>query len=90
MDDQQFTDYLQYVVNIAGSENRPSKEIRALIMVRAEQLSLPVRGDEIAIIGGGPKLSVRVNYEVAIDIPVFQKTVYTKEFNHYVQYRPAR
>jgi hypothetical protein len=90
MDDQQFADYLQYVVNIAGSENRPPKEIRALIMVRAEQLSLPVRADQITIQGAGPKLSFRVSYDVDIDVPLFQKTVYTKEFNHYVQYRSAR
>jgi hypothetical protein len=87
MDDQQFADYLQYVVNVAGSENRPSKEIRALIVIRAEQLSLPVRGDQIAILGGGRTLNVRVSYQVDIEFPVLQKTVYTKEFNHYVQYR---
>ena len=90
MDDQQFTDYLQYVVDVAGSESRPSKEIRALILVRAEQLELPVRGDQITILGGGPTLNVRVNYEVNIDIPVLQSTVYTKEFNHYVQFRVSK
>src|SRR3954471_22941081 len=61
MDDQQFADYLQYVVNVAGSEERPAKEIRALILVRADQLSLPVRGDQITILGGGRTLNVRVN-----------------------------
>ena len=86
MDDQQFGDYLQYVVNVAGSEDRPAKEIRALILVRAEQLSLPVRGEQITILGGGRTLNVRVNYSVDIDIPVLQSTVYTKELNHCVQY----
>jgi hypothetical protein len=90
MDDQQFTEYLQYVVNVAGTENRPSKEIRTLILVRAEQLSLPVRGEQITILGGGRTLNVRVNYQVDIDIPVIQSTVYTKEFNHFVQYQPVR
>ena len=87
MDDQQFADYLQYVVNVAGSEERPAKEIRALILVRAEQLSLPVRGEQITILGGGRTLNVRVNYQVDIDIPVIQSTVYTKEFNHFAQYK---
>lgn len=90
MDDQQFSGYLQYVVNIAGSEERPAGEIRALILVRAEQLSLPVRGDQITILGGGRTLNVRVNYHVDIEIPVLQTTVYTKEFNHYVQYQVNR
>jgi hypothetical protein len=87
MDDQQFADYLQYVVNVAGSEERPAKEIRALILVKAEQLSLPVRGDQITILGGGRSLNVRVSYSVDIDIPVLQSTVYTKEFNHFAQYQ---
>jgi hypothetical protein len=90
MDDQQFADYLQYVVNVAGSEERPTKEIRALILVRAEQLSLPVSGDQITILGGGRTLNVRVNYQKDIEIPVLQSTVYTKEFYHYVQYQVNR
>jgi hypothetical protein len=53
MDDQQFSEYLQHVVNIAGSEERPAKEIRALLLVKADQLNLPVRGDQIAIAGSG-------------------------------------
>ena len=90
MDDQQFSEYLQYVVNVAGSEERPAKEIRALILVRADQLSLPVRGEQITILGGGRTLNVRVNYQVDIEIPVLQSTVYTKEFNHFAQYQINR
>ena len=87
MDDQQFAEYLQYVVNVAGSEERPAKEIRALILVKAEQLDLPVRGDQITIQGVGRTLNVRVNYNVDIDVPVLQSTVYTKQINHFVQYQ---
>jgi len=91
MDDQGFRDYLQYLVNVAVSEDRPAKEIRALILIRAEQLSLPVRGEQITILGSARTrtLNVRVNYQVNIDIPVLQSHVYTKEFDHYVQYKPA-
>jgi hypothetical protein len=87
MDDQQFDDYLQYVVNVAGGEGRPSKEIRALLLVRAEQLSLPISGEQITIQGGGPTLSIRVNYSVDIDIPVLRSTVYTKQFSHSAKYQ---
>jgi hypothetical protein len=87
MDDQQFAEYLQYVVNVAGTEERPAKEIRALLLVKAEQLNLPLRGDQITINGGGRTLNIRVNYTVDIDIPVLQSTVYTKEINHFVQYQ---
>jgi len=87
MDDQQFAEYLQYVVNVAGSEERPAKEIRALILVKAEQLNLPIHGEQITILGSGRTLNIRVNYNVDIDIPVLLSTVYTKQINHFVQYQ---
>src|SRR5207237_10685797 len=58
MNDKQFADYLQYVVNIAGGENRPAKEIRALILVKAEELSLPIRGDKNTSLKSGSRLNV--------------------------------
>src|SRR5262245_54356337 len=76
MDDQRVSEYLQYVVNIAATEERPAKEIRALLLVKAEQLNLPIRGDQILIAGMGSTLNVRVSYTVDIDIPVVQSTVY--------------
>src|ERR1700687_5505142 len=86
MNDKQFDDYLQYVVRIAGDEHRPAKEIRALILVRADELSLPVRGEQITILGGGDTLSVAVSYDVDIEIPLLQRQIYTKRFEHKVVY----
>ena len=60
MNDRQFADYLQYVVQIAGDEQRPAKEVRALILVKADELSLPVRGEQITILGGGETLNVKI------------------------------
>ena len=87
MNDKQFADYLQYVVNIAGGENRPAKEIRALILVKAEELSLPIRGEQITIRGGGDSLNVSVNYDVDIEIPLLQRQIYTKKFEHLAKYQ---
>jgi hypothetical protein len=86
MDDKQFDDYLQYIVHIAGDEHRPAKEVRALILVRAEELSLPVQGDRITILGGGDTLKVIVSYDVDIEIPLLQRQFYAKTFEHKVQY----
>ena len=87
MNDRQFADYLQYVVQIAGGENRPAKEIRALILVKAEELSLPIRGEQIMILGGGDTLNVSVNYDVDIEIPLLQRQIYTKKFEHLAKYQ---
>jgi hypothetical protein len=87
MNDRQFVDYLQYVVQIAGNEHRPAKEIRELVLVKAEQLSLPVTGSGITVLGGGDTLNVGVNYDVDIDIPMIQRQIYTKHFEHNVKYQ---
>jgi hypothetical protein len=90
MNDKAFGDYLQYVVQIAAPQNRPVKEIRALILVKAEELSLPIRGEQITILGGGDSLNVRVSYDVNIEIPLIQRQLYSKNFDHFVKYKPPR
>ena len=85
--DRQFEDYLQYVVQIAGTEHRPAKEVRTLLLVKAEELSLPIQGEDITILGGGESLNVTVGYDIDIDIPVLQRQIYTKHYEHKVKYR---
>jgi hypothetical protein len=80
--DQQFADYLHHAVQLAGTEERAPKEIRALLLVRAEQLSLPIRGEQIAVAGGGQSLSVSVKYDVDIEIPLVQREIYRRRFEH--------
>src|SRR6266481_10048213 len=87
MADRQFGDYLQYVVQIAGNDNRPSNEIRALILVKAQELSLPVRGEQISILGGGSSLNVTVDYIVDINVPLVHSQIYSKRFEHKVNYQ---
>src|ERR1041385_1164576 len=88
MNDKQFGDYLQYVVQIAAPQFRPTKEIRALILIKAEELSLPIHGEQITIAGGGDNLNISVSYDVNIEIPVIQHQLYTKRFDHFVKYHP--
>ena len=88
--DHAFSDYLRFVVQIAGTEYRPAKEIRALILVRAEELGLPVQGDQIMIAGGGNALKVAVDYAVDIQIPIFDRGIYTKRYLHEVNYQTPK
>lgn len=87
MNDKQFVEYLQHIVLVAGNEHRPAKEIRALVLIKAEELSLPVRADQITVLGGGDSLNITVNYDVDIEIPLIQRQVYTKKFEHKVNYQ---
>src|SRR6185369_17074738 len=61
--DQRFAEYLQYVVQVAATEHRPPREIRELLLVKAEELSLPIHGDQISIGGSGTGLHVSVGYD---------------------------
>lgn len=90
MDDRKFEDYMQHVVQLAGTEGRPAKEIRALLLVKADQLSLPVRGEQIVVRGGGGTLDVAVNYDVDIEIPLIQREIYSEKFEHKARYQGPR
>jgi len=85
--DEKFGEYLQYVVQVAGTEHRPSKEIRALLLVKAEELNLPIRGEQIIIGGSGKGLHVAVGYEVDIQIPIFDRGLYRKQFEHTAEFK---
>ena len=87
MSDGRFDDYLQSVAQLAGSDNRPAKEIRALILVRADELGLPVKADQITILGSGSSLNIEVDYDIDVDIPIFREGFYSKHFEHHAAYK---
>ncbi len=90
MNDKEFADYIQYVVQIGGGERRPAKEIRALILAKAEELSLDVEPERITVLGGGETLNVTLNYEVEIEVPLLRREIYTKKFEHELKFQTAR
>ena len=90
MNDRKFADYVQFVVQSAGNENRPAREIRTLILLKAQELSLPVRGDQIGIHGSGQNLNVRVSYNVDVEVPLLQRQIYTKKFDHFARFQSPR
>ena len=86
MNDRAFSDYMGYVVNLALNEHRPAKEIRSLLLVKADELSIPLHGEQIQVDAQGRTLRVVVDYETDIRMPLFNKTVYRKRFNHDVSF----
>ena len=60
MNDRKFADYVRFVVQTAGNEDRPAKEIRTLILLKAQELSLPIRAGQIGIRGRGQNLNVSI------------------------------
>ena len=80
--DRTMDDYLQYVVRLAATEQRPAKEVRALILVKADELHIPLTGEEIKILGGGTALSVSFDYQANIEVPLLHRAFYRRTFHH--------
>jgi len=88
--DRKLEEYTQYIVQLTVDEHRPPKEARTLIQIKAEELKLPIKPDQIVISGGGQTLRVLMNYVVDIEIPIFDKGIYRKEFQHEIGYQQRR
>ena len=88
--DKKFEEYLEYIVQLAGTERRPVKEVRTLILVKADELGLPVTGDQVAVSGMGQTLAVNLNYDVDVEFPGLERVLYKKNFQHTIKYRQPR
>jgi len=88
--DKLFTEYVDHVIQVAANEQRPAKEVRTLILIKAEDLFLPVQEDEIQITGKGLALRAAVHYKVDISLPIVNQPVYRMRFDHDLALRPVQ
>src|SRR4030095_5695106 len=90
MNDRAFADYLHRLVQVAGIERRSATDVRELVLVKAEELAVPLRREQVLIRSGVDTLDITVNYDVPIDVPLLQRVLYTKQFEHKVKYQSPR
>src|SRR4051812_45062205 len=90
MSDRNLGEYIDHAVQLAADQHRTSKELRSLILVKAEELGIAIRGDQIVIVGAGTTLNVKLDYQKDIEIPVVERVIYRKDFHHDVSYHPLR
>jgi hypothetical protein len=88
--DKKFGEYLEYIVQLAGTERRPPKEVRTLILVKADELGLPLAPDQVAISGLGQTLAVDLTYDVDVEFPGLERVLYKKNFQHTIRYHQPR
>jgi hypothetical protein len=88
--DKTFDEYLQYIVVVCGDDRRPTSEVRTLVLTRAEELMINLRGDQVAVSGYGQTLKISVSYMVDINMPFFRTSLYRKVFQHTNTYRNIR
>jgi hypothetical protein len=77
-----FAEYIDQVIQVAANQQRPAKEVRALILIKAEDLSLPVQGNEVQINGYGRTLRATVRYKADITMPIVNQPVYRISLQH--------
>ena len=90
MNDTKLREYVHYVVQLAGAENRSPREVRALLLIRADELGLPLRSDQIKVQGIGQQMKISVAYDVDLDIPIFRPGFYSKHYHHEDIYHQPR
>ena len=90
MNDNKMAEYMHYVVQLAGTEARTPKEVKALLIVKADELQIPLKPEEIKVLGTGQNLKVSLQYDVNIDFPIFQHGFYSKHYEHDIAYRQPR
>jgi hypothetical protein len=90
MNDDRMGAYVHYVVQLAGNEARTPKEVRALLLVKADELKIPLKAEGIKVQGAGQSLKVSLEYDVNIDVPIFQYGFYSKHYEHDISYRQMR
>ena len=69
MRDDAFEDYLEFSVQLVGSQGRANAELRELVMAKALELEIPLDPDRVDIQGRRQTLVLRVGYDVDIQIP---------------------
>jgi len=88
--DREFGEYVQHVAQIAGNGQHSTKDVRDLLLVKAQELSLPVTREQIEIRSGASGFDIAVKYDVDIEIPLLQRQIYHKQFQHNAKYQPPR
>ena len=88
--DKEFTEYVGSVLRRAAIDHRPAKEIRTLLLVKAEQLSIPVSEGRIDVTGQGQTLGTVIAYHREIKVPMLGGPLYRMEFRHNLSYEPQR
>ena len=80
--DRQFTEYVDSLLRRSVFDHRPAPQIRLLVRLKAEQLSIPVQNERINITGEGETLRTVITYDTEIKLPLTNRVLYRLEFSH--------
>lgn len=90
MADDKFEAYLVNVVDLVGTQRRPTEELHELVLLRARDMDLPVGPTDIHVEREGRDIDLLVQYSIRIDVPLVLPGGYHKQFTHEIRYSPPR
>ena len=90
MADREFGEYLQFAVQIVTEQNRTNRELRQLVIGKAQEMEIPLDPVRLNIQGEGQKRVLSVSYNVLIPVPMVPTATFNREFAHEVEYRVPR
>ena len=82
MKDNEFREYLEFGVNLIGTQGRSADELRQLVDAKARELELPLEDMSVEVLDQDETLELTVAYPVVIDIPLIFDSGYAREFEH--------
>jgi hypothetical protein len=80
--DKQLTDYVDTLERQAALHQRGASDIRRLVILKVQELSIPAEEEQISVTGQGESLRTIIAYNEEIRIPVVDRVLYRLEFNH--------
>ena len=80
--DRSFTEYSAQTLQVAAAEHRPQRDVRSLLLIKAEELAIPLTFNEIEITGDGRNMRIALSYEEAIILPFLKRPIYRMKFDH--------
>ncbi len=82
MRDNEFGDYIEFAVQLAGSQGRSGDELVQLVSAKARELEIPTETISFDLQDEVDTLGLTLAYAVEIDIPLLTDIAYRREFQH--------
>jgi hypothetical protein len=82
MRDGEFGDYIEFAVQLVGSQERSGDELLQLVNAKARELSIPLDELVVELHDDEHSIGVIVDYSVEINIPLISKIAYRRDFQH--------
>jgi hypothetical protein len=90
MTDDEFGEYLQFAVQLVGSQSRTTRELRQLVTGKARELEIDLDPARLDIRGAGEALELSVSYSAVIELPFISRPFFHRQFEHEVRFNRPR